>query len=179
MDAGWPTSSRTLRVLERPASQSCRGEPRAHMEVPSPLVLSEERLPALFMELERIAGLCGEVLAEVRAASQLQRNCHQDIAALCQTQVVKGCWSGSTQWSLLLAFIISDVQDPSPSRILGTLSRFSEDCLGRESPQGGSPGVREDPPGTPPLSLCQESPPRTSRRSRESGKEKGPGGPRY
>ena len=37
------------------------------MEVPSPLVLSEERLPALFMELERIAGLCGEVLAEVRA----------------------------------------------------------------------------------------------------------------
>ncbi len=27
-------------------------------------------------------------------------------------------------------------------------------------------------------SLCQESPPRTSRRSRESGKEKGPGGPR-
>ncbi len=52
------------------------------MEVPSPVVLSEERLPALFVELERIAGLCGEVLAEVRAASQLQRNCHQDIAAL-------------------------------------------------------------------------------------------------
>ncbi len=37
---------------------------------------------ARFVELERIAGLCGEVLAEVRAASQLQRNCHQDIAAL-------------------------------------------------------------------------------------------------
>jgi len=42
-----------------------------------------------------------------------------------------------------------------------------------------SPRVREDPLGTPPLSLCQGSPPRTSRRSRESGKEKGTGGPRY
>ncbi len=27
----------------------------------------------------------------------------------------------------------------------------------RESPWGGSPRVREDPLGTPPLSLCQES----------------------
>ena len=53
---------------------------------------------------------------------------------------------------------------------------------------GGLPWQRESPgedplgsgriPGTP-LSLCQESPPRTSRGSRESGKEKGPGGPRY
>ncbi len=39
---------------------------------------------------------------------------------------------GGTQWSLLLAFSISDLRDPSPSQILGTSSRFSEDCLGRE-----------------------------------------------
>ena len=36
----------------------------------------------------------------------------------------------------------------------------------RESPKGGSPRVREDPLGTPSLSLCSESPPRTSRRSK-------------
>ena len=53
---------------------------------------------------------------------------------------------------------------PSPSQILGTFSRSSEGSL-----QGGSPRVREDPLGTPPLSLPRKSQ-RTSRRSRESGK---------
>ncbi len=33
----------------------------------------------------------------------------------------------------------------------------------RERPQGGSPRVREDPLGTPPLSLCQDSPPDSNR----------------
>ena len=74
-----------------------------------------------------------------------------------------------TQWSLLIGFTISDLQDPSPSQILGTSSRFSEDFLGRERPQGGSPRVREDPLGTSPLSLPRKSL-RTSRRSRESRK---------
>ena len=52
---------------------------------------------------------------------------------------------------------------PSTSQILGASSRFSEDLLGRErDPQGGSPRVREDPLGTPPLSLCQDSPPKST-----------------
>ena len=57
-----------------------------------------------------------------------------------------------TQWSLLLTFIISDLQDPSPSQILGTSSRLSggPSLAERERPQGGSPRVREDPLGTPP-----------------------------
>ena len=52
------------------------------------------------------------------------------------------------------------------------------DFLGRE--RGGVPRGSSRTLGDPPwgLSLCQDSPPRTSRRSRESGKEKGPGGPR-
>ena len=37
---------------------------------------------------------------------------------------------------------------PSPSQMLGTFSRFSEDFPGRErDPLGGSPRVREDPLG--------------------------------
>ncbi len=59
----------------------------------------------------------------------------------------------------------------STSQILGTFTRFSEGFLGRERSQGGSPSVREDPLGSPPLSLPRKSL-RTSRRSRESGKEK-------
>ncbi len=43
-------------------------------------------------------------------------------------------------WSLLLTgFSISDLRCPSPAQILGTSSRFSEDCLGRER------APREDP----------------------------------
>ncbi len=56
-------------------------------------------------------------------------------------------------------------------QILGTFTRFSEGFLGRERSQGGSPSVREDPLGSPPLSLPRKSL-RTSKRSRESGKEK-------
>ena len=49
---------------------------------------------------------------------------------------------------------------PSTSQILGTSSRFSEDCpWQRERPLREDPHrVREDPLGTPPLlSLCQDS----------------------
>ncbi len=42
-----------------------------------------------------------------------------------------------------------------------------------------SPRVREDPLGTPPPLTLPRKSLRTSRRSRESGKEKGTGGPRY
>ncbi len=41
-----------------------------------------------------------------------------------------------------------------------------------ESPVWEDPGSGRIPYRDPPLYLCQESPPRTSRRSRESGKEK-------
>ncbi len=66
----------------------------------------------------------------------------------------------------------------SLSRTSGTLllPRFSgpprgsrEDFPGRERAQGGSPRVREDPLGTPPLSLPRKSL-RILRRSRESRK---------
>ncbi len=55
---------------------------------------------------------------------------------------------------------------------LDSLDRLEvlRDFLGRE---GGSPGILPDPRDPPwGLSLCRGSPPRTSRRSRESGKEK-------
>ena len=41
--------------------------------------------------------------------------------------------------SLLTGFSISDLRDPSPSQILGTSSRFSEDFLGRERALGRIP----------------------------------------
>ncbi len=50
--------------------------------------------------------------------------------------------SPDTQWSSSLASIISDLRYPSPSQILGTSSRFSEACLGRER------DPREDPLGS-------------------------------
>ena len=82
----------------------------------------------------------------------------QPAGAGIQYPTLPGRLEESTQQSLLLAFIISDLQDPSPSQILGAFSRFSEDFLGRErDPQGGSPRVREDPLGTPPLSLPRKS----------------------
>ena len=66
--------------------------------------------------------------------------------------------------------------------LLDTETIFTDfsDFLGREREGGGPYGILPDTRGSSPgLSLCQGSPPRTSRRSRESGKEKGPGGPRY
>ena len=42
-----------------------------------------------------------------------------------RTHVAAGSLGRHTQWSLLLAFSISDLRDPSPSQILGTSSRFS------------------------------------------------------
>ncbi len=39
---------------------------------------------------------------------------------------------GNHTQSLSTGFSISDLRDPSPSQILGTSSRFSEDFLGRE-----------------------------------------------
>ena len=59
---------------------------------------------------------------------------------------------------------------PSPSQILGTFSRFSETFLAER--EGGVPRGSSRTLGDPPwgLSLCRGSPPRTSRRSRESGK---------
>ncbi len=60
------------------------------------------------------------------------------------------------QKSLLLTLIKSELRDSSPSQILGTFSRFSENFPGSERPLREDPlGSVRIPYGPPPLSLCQ------------------------
>ncbi len=81
--------------------------------------------------------------------------------------------------SLLLGLMILDLQDLLLPRFSGPSRGSRRTFLAKR--EGGSLGDPPGPEGILPwgLSLCRGSPPRTSRRSRESGKEKGTGGPRY